>query len=136
MRTKLMPVDVLFPTVRAALLKLLFGLPPRRFHVRELARRSGLTLSTVQQELYNLTMLGVLTNSSNGYHRHYAANSSHALFEALSQIVQMSGKLPSVSPAAMYRANRSRKKRVSRRVHGLSPNRPPSWEIFKRRSST
>jgi len=138
MRVRRAAVDVLFPTVRARLLRLLFSLPPRRFHVRDLARRSELALSTVQEELHNLTALGVLTTSSNRYHRFYAANSRHPLFEPLSRIVHMSERLPLISRSARYRPQRHRgkKQRATAKVPPLPPNRPPGWDLFQHRKPT
>jgi hypothetical protein len=44
-------LEVLFPKVRAELLRLLLTAPPKARYVRELARMSGLALCTVQAEL-------------------------------------------------------------------------------------
>jgi DNA-binding transcriptional ArsR family regulator len=135
MKREVTAVDILFPKIRAAVLKRLFTLPPRRIHVRELARRTGMALSTIQQELHNLAMLGIVTSSTDGYHRHYAANSSHALFQPLLEIVQMSDKLPAIARGGMYRADRRRKQKRPA-VRPLPPNRPMHWQIFKPRRQT
>lgn len=121
---------MLFPEVRAAIVRLLFSVPRRRFHVRELARRSGLALSTVHQELHNLARLGVIGSSSNGYHRFYAANSQHAFFQPLSRIVEKSANLGSSGhDAGVYRRA---KKRAPRKKRSLPRNLPTNWGLFRR----
>jgi predicted transcriptional regulator len=70
-------LDVLFPEVRAKLLRLLFTTPPKQQYVRELMTRSGLCLHTVQDELGKLYAIGLVTNWSNGYKRFYQANHDH-----------------------------------------------------------
>jgi hypothetical protein len=108
----------------------LFTSPPGRFHVRELARRTRLRLSTVQQELHNLALLGLVVSSSNGYHRHYSASGVHPLSKLVARLVATSERLRSIDPRATYRnAHRRRKRRTPRR-RDLTPNRPPSWGIF------
>jgi predicted transcriptional regulator len=67
-------LEVLFPEVRAKLLRSFFTTPPQQRYVRELVNASGLTLHTVQDELRKLSAVGLLTSWSNGYHRFYRAN--------------------------------------------------------------
>jgi predicted transcriptional regulator len=81
-------LDVLFPKVRAQLLRLLFDLPQKQRYVRELANMSGLALCTIQDELRRLTAVGLLTTWSNGYHRFYRANKNHPLFPQLIRLVR------------------------------------------------
>ena len=62
-------LDVLFPEVRAKLLRSLFTTPLKERYVRELKNMSGLALHTVQDELRKLSAVGLLSSWSNGYHR-------------------------------------------------------------------
>ena len=55
-------LDVLFPEVRAKLLRSFFARPPKQRYVRELVNASGLTLHTVQDELRKLSTVGLLTS--------------------------------------------------------------------------
>ena len=71
--------DVLFPRVRAKLLRLLFLEPHRQRYVRELSGLSGLALHTVQDELRKLHGAGLLVTWSNGYHRFPCKSGSSAL---------------------------------------------------------
>ena len=65
-------LEVLFPKVRAEILRALFGGSRERRYVRELMRETGLALCTVQDELRKLSGIGLVTSYSNGYHRFYA----------------------------------------------------------------
>jgi len=87
-------LDVLFPRVRAELLRLLFVEPAQQRYVRELMNMSGLALHTIQDELRKLTAVGLIVTWSNGYHRFYRANQDHPLFGSLFHIVRGSAKLP------------------------------------------
>ncbi len=89
-------LNVLFPKVRAEILRLLFKTPTKQLYVRELMGRSGLALRTVQDELAKLSALKLVISWSNGYHRFYRANRNHPLFLELRRIVQASERLPRV----------------------------------------
>lgn len=78
---------VLFPKIRAEVLRLLFGDPSRELHLRELTRQSGLGLGTVQGELEKLSKADLVTSRRDGNRRYYRANSSHPLFTDLQQLV-------------------------------------------------
>ena len=51
---------ILSSRVRAEILPLLFGVSPQDLHLREIARRSGFALATVQQELAKLERMGLV----------------------------------------------------------------------------
>jgi predicted transcriptional regulator len=89
-------LDILFPKVRAEILRLLFFEPAQERYVRELVVMSGLALRTIQEELANLSAAGLVTSWSNGYHRFYRANRRHPLFPELRRIVRTSARLPGV----------------------------------------
>ena len=94
MKASLQALDLLFPKVRAEILRLLFSNAKSQRYVRELMTMSGLALRTVQEELATLSALGLVTSWSNGYHRFYRANRDHPLFPHLRAIVQTSARLP------------------------------------------
>jgi hypothetical protein len=127
-------LDVLFPKVRAQLLRLLFDLPQKQRYVRELASMSGLALCTIQDELRRLTAVGLLTTWSNGYHRFYRANKNHPLFPQMIRLVQISARLPQTKHSALNRQRGSgtQGRRRRRRVDPLSPDRPIKWDLFSR----
>jgi DNA-binding transcriptional ArsR family regulator len=72
-------LDLLFPVVRAEVLRALFHHTQREMYVREIARWSDLALRTVQRELATLTKIGLVTSRTNGYHVFYRANRNHVL---------------------------------------------------------
>ena len=135
MKSKHGILDVLFPAVRARLLRLLFTVPTRPHYVRELRDLSALNLHTVQDELRKLTALGLLKTWSNGYHRFYAANRAHLLADSLLRMVHLHEKLPAIKRSRLQRApGRSRpgKKKGRGRLAHLPPDRPLSWSRFPR----
>ena len=80
-------LHVLFPSVRAELVRRLFSDPTREFYVRELARLTTFALGTVQQELARMSKAELVTSHSNGYHRFYRANREHPVFSNLQELV-------------------------------------------------
>ncbi|HBJ82962.1 MAG TPA: toxin-antitoxin system toxin subunit [Verrucomicrobiales bacterium] len=91
----------LFPQVRAELLRLLFGGQGVRLHVRELARQSGLTLGTVQDELKKLTAAGLLVSQRDGNRLYYLANEQHPVFPDLRSLILKTSGLRDVLVAAL-----------------------------------
>jgi predicted transcriptional regulator len=130
-------LQVLFPDVRARILQLLFDTPLQQCYVRELARKTGLTLHTVQDELRKLAAVGLLNSWSNGYHRFYRANRDHAFFAPLTKIVRTNAKLPKTKHAALRRRFRARAGRTSKRPAyplRLPADYPTRWGLFSKRS--
>jgi len=130
-------LDVLFPKVRAKILRALFSGSNTRRYVRELTRETGLALCTVQDELRKLSGVGVVTSYSNGYHRFYAPNAGHPLFHELRRIVEMSERLPRTKRSTLVRRRISNTKGSQRRQHKPRPLRADrsalSWNLFSSR---
>jgi len=137
MKSKRAVLDVLFPTVRAKLIRLLVATPARQYYGRELAIQSGLALHTVQDELRKLTAVGLLTSSSNGYHRFYRADRNHPLYPHLLRIVQLSEKLPGTKHSALRRpaSGRASTRKAKRKPRRLPPERPHNWGLFSQRGT-
>jgi predicted transcriptional regulator len=99
----------LFPQVRAEILRLLFTNPRTELYVRELARLSGLSLQTVQDELAKLEAARLIVSRSNGYHRFYRAASNHPLYATLRKVVvRASSQLKPQPKARGHRRARAR----------------------------
>src|SRR4051812_9693136 len=96
-------LEILFPAVRARVLRLLFDAPQKRRYVRELMTMSGLALHTIQDELRKLSAIDLVVSWSNGYQRFYRANRNHALFDPILQIVELSSKLPNTHQSSLVR---------------------------------
>lgn len=93
---------VLFPAVRAEVLRLLFSNDQSELHLRDLTRQSGLTLGTMQGELAKLSAADLVTSERDGNRRYYRANASHPLFPHLQQLVLKSAA-PRAAPEAPRR---------------------------------
>jgi DNA-binding transcriptional ArsR family regulator len=85
---------VLFPEVRAQVLRLLFAEPRRELHLRELARQARLALGTMQDEVKKLLAADLVISRRDGNRRYLRANAAHPLFHDLQQLVLKSDKRP------------------------------------------
>ena len=127
-------LDVLFPKVRAEMLRLLFSTPQKQRYVCELRNMSGLALCTVQDELRKLEAVGLVTSWSERRRRFYRANHGHPLFSELLRIVRLSARLRRTKHSDLHRPQRSfpYKKRRHRQHTALSKDRPAKWHLFAR----
>jgi DNA-binding transcriptional ArsR family regulator len=94
-------LPVIFPRVRAEVLRLLFADPARELHLRDLTRQTGLALGTVQGELEKLSSVDLVTSRRDGNRRYYRANASHPLFPDLQQLVLKTSGLRDVLAEAL-----------------------------------
>lgn len=72
---------------RAEVFRLLFGLSDAPLHLREIQRRAGLSLGTIQQELRKLKRLGLLDSRADGNRLWYQANRGHPLYPEIHRLV-------------------------------------------------
>ncbi|PYL53141.1 MAG: hypothetical protein DMF29_09275 [Verrucomicrobia bacterium] len=135
MRKERTVLEVLFPQVRAELLRLLFTAPYKERYVRELMGMSGLRLSTVQDELRKLSLLGLVTDRCADGYRFYRANSSHSLFPHLVRIVDHSERTPYLNHSALHPKRNTRRRRGQTKARVLPRDRPMKWNLFSKRSS-
>jgi predicted nucleotidyltransferase len=94
-------LNVLFPQVRAEVLRLLFADESRELHLRELTRQSGLTLGTLQSEVEKLCAADLLLSRRDGNRRYFKANTTHPLFPDLHQLVLKTAGLREVLAEAL-----------------------------------
>lgn len=94
-------LHLLFPRVRAEVLRLLFADPGAERHGRELARRSGLNAKTVQDELAKLAQADLVTSRRDGNRRYYRANPDHPLHDDLRRLVLKTAGLRDVLADAL-----------------------------------
>jgi predicted nucleotidyltransferase len=84
--------DILSSRGRAEIFRLLFGVTSQEVHLRELQRRSGLALRTIQQEIEKLLRMELLVARRDGNRVYYSANTSHPLFQDIrSMVLKTSG---------------------------------------------
>ena len=81
-------LTILFPQVRAQVLRLLFADASAELHLRELTRCSGLALGTIQTELAKLSAAQLVVSERDGNRLYYRANAAHPLFPTLRQLVR------------------------------------------------
>jgi DNA-binding transcriptional ArsR family regulator/predicted nucleotidyltransferase len=94
-------VDIVSSRVKAELLRLLFGLAQPELHLRELVRRSGLSLATMQQELRRLTRVGLVVARKDGNRVYYRANPDHPVHRDLCSLVLKTDGLAGVLEPAL-----------------------------------
>ncbi len=94
-------IEVLFPKVRAELLRVLFDEKSGEFHLRELARLCHLAVGTVQKEVGKLCGVELLVARRDGNRLYYRANVEHPLFPELRGIVRKTTGLRSQLEAAL-----------------------------------
>lgn len=73
---------------RAEIFRLLFQRAGTELYLRELQRRSGLSIRPVQQELSKLARIGLVKLRSDGNRIYYGANTEHPLFPEIRAIVE------------------------------------------------
>jgi len=84
--------DILSSRGRAEIFRLLFGVTSQEVHLRELQRRSGLALRTIQQEVEKLLGMELLVARRDGNRVYYSANTAHPLFQDIrSMVLKTSG---------------------------------------------
>jgi len=86
-------ITAIFPKARTEILRLLFADPAAEFHLRELCRRSGLTLGTIQNEVDRLTQAGLLMARRDGNRLYYHANTQHPIFPELQSLALKTTRL-------------------------------------------
>lgn len=96
-----MLATILSSRIRAEIFRLLFGPSPLDLHVREIERRSGLSLGTVRQELRKLERLDLLQSRPDGNRLYYRANPLHPLYSVIRDLVVKTAGLVEVLKGAL-----------------------------------
>jgi DNA-binding transcriptional ArsR family regulator len=78
---------ILSSRVRSEIFRLLFGLSDKELHVREIERRTGLSIATVRQELKKLLQMELLLARRDGNRLYYRGNKEHPLFPDIQNMV-------------------------------------------------
>lgn len=80
------PIDFLFSPYRRKVLSLLFMRPDEHYHVRELARLTGIAAGSLHRELNAMAQAGLLIRDQRGNQVLYQADRSCSIFEELASI--------------------------------------------------
>ena len=94
-------LDIVSSKRKAEVFRLLFGVERQAYHLRELARQSGLALRTVQQEVAQLAKAGLVMTRRDGNRVYYQANQDNPVYGDLRSIVLKTAGLASVLQGAL-----------------------------------
>jgi DNA-binding transcriptional ArsR family regulator len=86
---------------RAEIFRLLFQRADTELYLRELQRRSGLSIRPVQQELRKLAQIGLVKLRNDGNRIYYGANAEHPLFPEIRGIVEKTSGISSSLETAL-----------------------------------
>lgn len=99
--TQAKPAEILFGTYRRQVLALLLLRPEERFHVRQIARLTGIPAGSLHRELKLLAEAELLVRQSVGRQVYYQANRQSPIFEELAGIFRKTAGLADVIRAAL-----------------------------------
>jgi predicted nucleotidyltransferase len=79
--------EILSSRVRSEIFRLLFGASDRQLHIREMERRTGLSVATVRQELQKLLRMQLVEAQRSGNRLYYRVNKDHPLYPDIRNMV-------------------------------------------------
>ena len=80
--------QLLSSQVRAEIFRLLFNGNKTAIHLRDLQRRSQLSIGTIQKEIGHLKNLDLVVPEKDGNRLYYTANTSHPLYKVICGLVE------------------------------------------------
>jgi len=79
--------EILSSNIRAEIFRNLFGTEKQSLHLREIGRRTGFAIGTVQQEINKLQRLDIITRIRDGNRIYYKANTDNPLYPEIRNLV-------------------------------------------------
>jgi predicted nucleotidyltransferase len=79
--------EILSSRIKSEIFRMLFGVSGGELHMREIERRSGLAIGTIQQELKKLLRLELIKKRKDGNRLYYEANQEHPLYPDIRSLV-------------------------------------------------
>ena len=79
--------EILSSKVRAEVFRLLFGLHDDALHMREIERKSGFAIGSIQTEMKKLHRLDLVLKRRDGNRLYYRANQQHPIFSEIQALV-------------------------------------------------
>ena len=79
--------EILSSKIRSEIFRMLFGVNDEALHMREIERRSGLSIGTIQQETKKLLHLNLILKRKDGNRIYYQANKEHPLYAEIRGLV-------------------------------------------------
>lgn len=95
--------DALFTTSRQRVLAVLFANAGRSFYLNEMIRLADVGTGAVQRELASLASAGIVSVTRIGNQRHYQANASSPVFDALRDLVLKTSGVADILRTALAR---------------------------------
>ena len=86
--------NLLFGKTRRAVFSVLFETPQRACYLRELARMTGVSPGTLQQELQQLVQAELVVRRQDGNRVTYTANAAHPVFAELQGLIRKTCGMP------------------------------------------
>ena len=93
--------EILSSNIRAEIFRNLFGIEKQSLHLREIERRTGFAVGTVQQEIKKLQRLDIITRIKDGNRINYKANTNHPLYPEIRNLVLKTSGLADVLKTAL-----------------------------------
>lgn len=94
--------ELLSSNIRAEIFRNLFGVAQdKALHMREIERRTGFAIGTVQKELHKLQRLDIIIREKDGNRVYYRANTAHPLYPDIRNLVLKTSGLVDVIRNAM-----------------------------------
>jgi uncharacterized protein len=94
--------EILSSKIRAEIFRILFGVvPDAMLHMREIERRTGFAIGTVQTELKKLQRLDIISRIKDGNRVYYRANIAHPLYPEIRTLVLKTSGLADVIKEAL-----------------------------------
>jgi predicted nucleotidyltransferase len=90
---------------RAEFFRILFGLNPGEFHLREIERQSGLTIGTIRKEAEKLVGLDLIVKRIDGNRTYYQANKAHPIYKTIRELVMKTSGIREVIKRAFKEQN-------------------------------
>jgi predicted nucleotidyltransferase len=79
--------EILSSKIRAEIFRLLFGTSAEELHMREIERRSGYAIGTIQTELKKLLRLDLVKKRKDGNRLYFRANKENSLYPDIRSLV-------------------------------------------------
>lgn len=95
------PIEFMFSPYRRQVLAALFLRPDEQFHVRELARMTGVSAGSLHRELKAMAQSGLLIRQKTGNQVFYRANTNCSIYEELAAIFRKTMGLTSLLESAL-----------------------------------
>ncbi len=79
--------EILSSKIRAEIFRLLFGTKDEALYMRDIERKSGFAIGTIQGELKKLSSLDLVLKEKDGNRTYYRANKNHPLYGDIHNLV-------------------------------------------------